>query len=302
MNDERPTHLDLFSGIGGFALAAKWAGFKTIAFCEQDPYAKRVLAKNFPGVPTFDDVFDLDGKQFRGTDVLSGGFPCQPYSHAGKRRGSEDDRAIWPQMARVISEARPKWVLGENVVGLVSMGLDQVFSDLEGLDYSCEAIVVPACAVDAHHRRDRVWILASCNDADTKRERLYREEIDKHGKTKPTHGEERDIGSVREVLAGRGDAEIGSSEDVGNANDSRVGASTSKPFPHGEETVERRKEQSQFEPCGSSAGFGRFWEIESDVGRVAHGIPDRMDRLKGLGNAIVPQVAFEFFRVMKGVK
>ena len=154
------THLDLFSGIGGFALAAGWAGFRTVGFCEREPYAQAVLGKHWPEIPICDDIFRLDANQYRGVTLLTGGFPCQPFSVAGQQRGSEDDRHIWPEMLRVIKECRPTWIIGENVPGIVEMELDNCISDLENIGYTVQPIIVPACAVDAKHRRDRVWILA----------------------------------------------------------------------------------------------------------------------------------------------
>jgi len=160
LSEKGRTHLDLFSGIGGFALASKWAGFQTIGFSEIDPYSCRVLAKNFPGIPNLGDIKNINGKDFKNPALITGGFPCQPYSNGGLRRGSQDDRAIWPEMARVISEARPSWIIAENVLGLISLELDSVLDDLENLDYSTDAIIVPACSVDAPHRRDRIWVFA----------------------------------------------------------------------------------------------------------------------------------------------
>jgi DNA (cytosine-5)-methyltransferase 1 len=205
------THLDLFSGIGGFALAARWAGIETVQFVEIDPFCRKVLNKNFPGVPIHDDIKSFtyttgrqsgeqtepegrqdigrgnrqvitntygDGLQEPGAELkadrdrqfiqgeqsqpflLTGGFPCQPYSCAGKRRGKEDDRALWPEMLRVISEAKPRWVIGENVAGFINMGLDDCISDLEREGYEVQAFVIPACSKGAPHRRDRVWIVA----------------------------------------------------------------------------------------------------------------------------------------------
>ena len=185
------THLDLFSGIGGFAIAARWAGFQTIGFCEIDPYCQKVLAKNFladtakllcNGSRTntesgsrqlsesqerssqsriYSDIRILNGDDYSGVTLITGGFPCQPFSCAGKRRGKDDDRAIWPEMFRVISEARPAWVLAENVTGIINMELDNVLSDLERIGYSCRPFVIPACGVDARHRRNRVWIVGN---------------------------------------------------------------------------------------------------------------------------------------------
>ena len=167
MNDL--THLSLFSGIGGLDLAAEWAGFRTVGQCEWADYPRAVLEKHWPGMPRWRDIRTLTGDDFfaktglRTVTVLSGGFPCQPFSTAGKRRGKEDDRYLWPEMLRVISEIRPAWVVGENVAGIVSMALDTVLSDLESIGYSCQALVIPACAVDAPHRRDRTAILAYAN-------------------------------------------------------------------------------------------------------------------------------------------
>ena len=155
-------HLDLFSGIGGFALAASWVWpeHEVVAFCEQDQFCQKVLSKHWPDVPVNTDIHTLRGDEFGSIDLVSGGFPCQPYSVAGKRRGAEDDRALWPEMLRIIKEAKPTWVLGENVAGIIKMELDKVLSDLESIGYETRAFVIPACAVNAPHRRDRVWVVA----------------------------------------------------------------------------------------------------------------------------------------------
>ncbi len=185
--------LDLFSGIGGFSLAARWTGrILTAAFCETDPYCCKVLEKNFPGVPIYGDIRNLKGADVGTADIISGGFPCQPFSVAGKRCGTEDDRYLWPEMLRVVSDVRPTWVVGENVDGLVRMGvrprvlkvesrnlertedfdrlrriltreevllLFSLLDDLEALGYGAVPLVIPACGVDAPHLRYRVWIV-----------------------------------------------------------------------------------------------------------------------------------------------
>ena len=226
------THLDLFSGIGGFALAARWAGLETIQFVEIEKFAQQVLTKNFPGIPIHDNIKTFNATKFRGCGLVTGGYPCQPFSQAGKRRGEEDDRHLWPEMFRVIREARPTWILCENVAGHITMGLDDVLFDLEDEGYACQTFVIPAVAKDARHRRDRVWIVAHPNS--------------KRGCLWETNRED--------------------AEDVRESS--------------------RREEHRQ-------------WLPEPSVGRVVNGLPNRVDRLKGLGNEIVPQVAYEIMRCLK---
>jgi len=263
--DKAPTHLDLFSGIGGFALAAQWAGFRTIGFCEIDKYCQKVLAKNFGNeIPIWNDIRDVGFTDWGipNCDLITGGFPCQPFSVAGKRRGAADDRAIWPEMFRVISEARPAWVLGENVPGIIPMELDNVLSDLEGIGYATRAFVIPACAVDARHRRDRLWVVGR-NVSDISGERLEGCAITGNACTGGTQREEQSAGFR--------------------------GAQTTTDT----ERTEQSRERGDSWKWRSESGCCCRWLPEPDVGRVAHGIPKRVDRLKGLGNAIVPQVAFE---------
>ena len=166
-------HIDLFSGIGGFSLAFdSTQKIETVAFCEIEEYPQRVLKKNFPGVPIYNDITELvknestrpiwgQGKwQDLECDILTGGYPCQPFSQAGKRKGEEDDRHLWPFMLEIIKQKRPKFIVAENVAGHITLGLDNVLFDLEGEGYSARAVVLPASSVNAHHRRDRVWIIA----------------------------------------------------------------------------------------------------------------------------------------------
>ena len=251
-------HLDLFSGIGGFALAASWVGIETVQFVEIEPYAQKVLTKNFPDIPIHDNIKTFDATKFRGIDIITGGYPCQPFSQAGKRRGEKDDRHLWPEMFRVIREARPNFVLAENVAGHVSMGLDDVLDDLESEGYTTQALIIPACAKDAKHRRDRVWIVAN---SDSLRMEGTRTEL----KTAGISGE---------------------SEIVADSDSKRKCSRETN-----REDAEDVRESSRCEKHG-------YWYPEPGMGRVAHGIPSRVDRLKGLGNAIVPQVAYE---IMKGI-
>jgi len=163
-------HLDLFSGIGGFALAASWVwpDHKVVAFCDNEAFAAKVLNKHWPDVPVIDDIRKIRqqrplkkhvGYDYGTVDLITGGFPCQPFSCAGKRGGTGDDRYLWPEMLRVIREIRPTWVLGENVAGIINVALDQVCTDLEDAGYAVQPFIIPACAVGACHRRDRIWII-----------------------------------------------------------------------------------------------------------------------------------------------
>lgn len=159
------THASLFSGIGGFDLAAEWAGWTNAFNCEIDPFCRRVLKYHFPDAEQYGDITKADFSKWRDRiDVLTGGFPCQPFSLAGKRKGTEDARYLWPSMLGVIRAVRPRWVVGENVYGLVNWSdglvLDTVCSDLEAAGYEVGTYVIPACGVGAPHRRDRIWIVA----------------------------------------------------------------------------------------------------------------------------------------------
>lgn len=164
--------IELFAGIGGIALAAEWAGIETVAFCEREHFCKKVLNKHWPNVPVFDDVRTLNRKVLEdqgviahggSVDIISGGYPCQPFSSPGKRKGENDDRNLWPEVKRLLKEIRPTWFVGENVAGHIALGLDTVLYDLENIGYSWESFVIPAAAVGANHERFRVFIVAYSN-------------------------------------------------------------------------------------------------------------------------------------------
>lgn len=346
----------LFAGIGGFDLGLERAGMECKWQVEIDDFCSRVLEKHWPHVKRYRDVREVGAHNLEPVDLICGGFPCQPFSVAGKQRGKEDDRHLWPEMFRIVSELRPTWVVGENVPGLVRLGLDQVLSDLEGIGYSCQTFDIPACAVDAPHVRHRIWIVANA----------------KRGGC----GTDGKCGSVEGVRGGRthdsmptaesgtrtgyvGDtgkpSENANAEEDDNGGSLSVGESgsdvarTAKPnkypwdglgTPHwlgkdvadaecpkrgphnetrryiGEGENSERETPSGFRECGEDvahadkAGLPEFqgsrkdaecpgngtahgcsrWLPEPELGRVAHGIPRRVDRLRSLGNAVVPQV------------
>lgn len=278
MNEK--THLDLFSGIGGFALAAKWNGYKTIGFCEQDKFCQAILKKHWPEVPIIEDIRQVRGNLYPKISLLTGGFPCQPFSVAGERRGKDDNRYLWPEMLRVIRETKPDWIIGENVAGIVNMALDQVHSDLEAEDYEVETIIIPACSVDASHRRDRCWIVAHSS-------RKQLEECFNLGGKAGTHSEP--TGS---------DQGVSGAEHVADSiEQGREG------WIQGRKNTERQSVEGHV-GCGSTAyGQSRkaVWLPEPSMGRLAHGVPNRVARLKSLGNAIVPQVAGEIIRCINQI-
>lgn len=155
-------HGSLFSGIGGFDLASDWMGWNNIFQCEIDEFCLKVLNKNFPNVKKYTDIKQFNAYEYRNKlDILTGGFPCQPFSTAGKRKGTEDDRSLWCEMFRIVKEAKPKWVVAENVVGIATMELDNILFDLESEGYQTTTFNIPACAKSAPHIRKRIWIVAN---------------------------------------------------------------------------------------------------------------------------------------------
>lgn len=271
--------LDLFSGIGGFSLGLeRTGGFRTVAFCEIEPFPRKVLAKHWAGVPIFEDVRKLHAEDLpEPVDVICGGYPCQPFSLAGKRKGVEDDRHLWPEIDRLLREfdaigRKPTWCLFENVAGHVNMGLDQVLSDLESQDYTAWPLIIPACGVDAPHRRDRVWIIANSG--------RKLPQIRAEGERNRRWGDVEQHGCV-------------SSNTDSNPCDSRG------PEPEGQQRSARvanggddvaDSTNARLEGMRKWKNKASYWPIEPNVGRVAHGVPYRVDRLKSLGNAVVPQV------------
>lgn len=393
------THLSLFSGIGGLDLAAEWAGFKTVGQCEWADYPTKVLEKHWPDVPRWRDIRTLTGESFyeqtglRTVDVISGGFPCQPFSVAGKRRGKEDDRYLWPEMVRVIKELRPAWIVGENVAGIVKMALPDILSELESCGYRTRAFLVPACAVGARHRRYRVAIVAYTESqhegrlpvgekkkkpgftgsgkdvADTQSERKrglpiqqgrpQQENTDtergcedvqhsdspgckeQHSSGKPdgsglpcrrcdagavcnTSGTGLPDGTGRQM--GKSEPEPEPERPGCNVSDTDMQkalwrepcegtsgetAGSRENIRNGkEEYAERQRRPAQPGLGGVAARLSdrmdgdldfiidHYWDVEPDIPRVAAGVPDRVGRLKALGNAVVPQQFYPFFEAI----
>jgi DNA (cytosine-5)-methyltransferase 1 len=308
----KPTHIDLFSGIGGFALAANAAGFRTIAFCEKETFCQKVLKKNWQAVPIIGDISEFDGRNFRGADLLTGGFPCQPFSVAGKRKGKTDDRYLWPEMFRVIKESESAWIVGENVDGLDGLGLDDSISDLESIGYEvAPPLEIPACATNAPHERNRIWIIAHL---DLKR-RLGGGQCDgSHAQSEQCSKGERQSrptsNAGRNEAASNSDCERESQLQGCVTNEwGRTSNSAEKITPDSAcddrearcLLEARRVGRDQIESGGCSGGgidfpwtpTSQWFECEPALGRMVHGISNRTHRIKALGNAIVPQVAFQ---------
>lgn len=266
-------HLDLFSGIGGFALAVDtvWPKAEHI-FCEIEPFCQQVLKKHWPKSKIYDDIKTLNGRQFTAVDLLTGGFPCQPFSQAGKRQGKADDRDLWPEMFRIITEVQPHWVIGENVAGFVNMELDRTIADLESADYEVQAFVIPAVAVGAPHRRDRVWIIANSPG-----ERIEDVAMERQPDQKDPNAYRKD---PRYPV------------DTDNSGLQR----------HQSKKHQRHAGQSDRNRGDQGSSWNENWyEVATRLCRVDARIPNRVDRLKALGNAIVPQVAIEIMKIIKNL-
>jgi len=277
--------LDLFSGIGGFSLGMEATKrINTVAFCEKDEYCRKVLKKHWSNTQQYIDIRDIDGTKIS-ADIISGGFPCQPFSVAGKRKGTTDDRYLWDEMLRVITEVKPKWVVGENVQGIINIDnglvLRQVQTDLEAQGFQVQCFLIPASGIGAWHKRNRVWIIANSNP------RLS-------------------IGENKEIQA-RGNTIDSSSKDVSNS-DSRLRRrrGTIKEsgtneiwgfYPTQEEQTEQHI-RSKAIGCDALSEQQTWWETQQLICGVPNGISYELDkgrtnRIKSLGNAIVPQITFE---------
>lgn len=257
--------LSLFAGIGGFDLGLeRTGGFETVAFCEIDPFCRKVLAKHWPEVPCYEDVRELTAERLAAdgiaVDVICGGFPCQDISTAGRGAGLAGERSgLWSEIARLVGELAPRFVIVENVSALLSRGLGDVLGDLASLGYDAEWHCIPASALGAHHRRDRVWIIAHPNGEPT-------------GALRSGNAEAQPVAcDGSEVLA-----------DTISERQPRQGQS----FVAGRKATYLDRQTVD----ALASGLGGIWRSEPALGRVAYGIPDRTHRLTALGNAVVPQI------------
>lgn len=279
--------LDLFSGIGGMSLGLERAGMHTVAFCEIEDFPRRVLAHHWPNVPIHSDVRKLRGYDVGPVDVICGGYPCQPFSTAGQRRGAEDDRHLWPEFSRLVAELRPAWVIGENVAGHISMGLDNVLSDLEGQGYACRTFVIPACAVGLQHRRDRCWIVAHSDSS----------ERGQVGRACDGLAQQED-GIQREGQEGAGGPSSGCADVANTKRHHAQGQQPGSADPQKREKPGERQAGSCRDGSGGRRAQSRLGRVADGLSgwvdepaeRVKAGVPQRAARLKALGNAVVPQI------------
>ena len=326
--------LDLFSGIGGFSLGLESTGhFETIAFCEKDKFCQKVLQKNFKNIPIEGEIRNVKGEKYK-ADVVTGGFPCQPFSIAGKRKGTDDDRYLWDETIRVVRECKPKWFIGENVEGIINiqegMVLRQVQTDLEKEGFEVQCLIIPASGIGAWHQRKRVWIIG-CNVSNSDKSRSFKEYSTSFNRQNKGDGFINESGSrsnenvsntdSRMRRRGRTIGESGTNqvwgfhikkekqseqnfrskvigcddlfrEDVSNSNGKR---SQGYKF---QQHLETRKQSSTNDGKESFKRQQTWWQTQSELCGVPDGVSyeldkDRANRVKSLGNSIVPQIARE---------
>jgi DNA (cytosine-5)-methyltransferase 1 len=331
-------HISLFSGIGGFDLASEWMGWNNIASCEINPFGRKVLNHYWPDALHHDDVHTFTKKllnekikNWNSKDViLSGGFPCQPYSQAGKRKGKEDERHLWPEMLRIIREIRPRWIVGENVRGLTNWNgglvFDEIHFDLETLGYEVQSFILPACSKNAPHRRDRIWIVAHTNDTNTgsnnRGNGRTAKEI-RREKTGNVFGTLCDVGNVTDT---KRNGRNGSKRSREGGMDGKILETTERNEKTNESNgrdkianatdtaSERRdknngKRKSRFVDEKSKANNWEDFPTQSPICGGNDGLPAELDgitfpkwrneSIKAYGNAVVPQVVFEIFKAIQ---
>ena len=318
------THASLFSGIGGFDLAAEWIGWQNLFHCEWNPFGQQVLKHHFPNSKSYNDITKTDFTIHRGqVDILTGGFPCQPYSSAGKRLGKEDDRHLWPHMLRTIQEVQPSWVVGENVRGLTNwnggMVFDEVQADLETEGYEVTPFLLPACAVNAPHRRDRIWFVAYASNTNSN----GFNECNGNNEINTSEGREYAFSNIEQICK----SDIANSKNSSSKRellkqqkqrefrgcDSTITSNTeSKRL---QRTFNNRESsgriQSKFTKCNSTNEFNQWqnFPTQSPICGGDDGLPKELDNItfskwrqesiKAYGNAIVPQVAFQIFKAIQ---
>ena len=334
-------HASLFSGIGGFDLAAQWMGWENVFSCEINPFGKKILEYYWPKTTHYDDIKTTDFTIHRGgVDIITGGFPCQPFSLAGKRKGTDDDRHLWPRMLEVIRDVQPIWVVGENVYGLVNwdggMVFNQVQVDLEALGYEVQSVILPACSVNAPHRRDRVWIVAYRDGLrGGEKHELQQPKIHKQygergittdsnsnglNRSNSEHEKQSGKGGVnalndtKQVVAPDTDSpgweELNTASKPGGENiNSRDAMHTNGTSKQGEYI--RQKREGEFNGSDSRVRINNWQDFptQSPICGRDDGIPSGLDgitfpkwrneSIKAYGNAIVPQVALEIFKVIE---
>ena len=321
-------HGSLFSGIGGFDLAAEWMGWENVFHCEWNPFGQKILNHYWPKAESFSDITKTDFTKYANTiDILTGGFPCQPYSTAGKRKGKEDDRHLWPEMLRTIQQISPRFVVGENVRGLLNwnggMVFDEVCSELENYGYQVAPIVIPACGVGAPHRRERVWFVA------TNTNRHGFNKCDRKNEINPSEGR---FNAQCNIDKGHCNGDDAYTECEGLEGHNRERERCSKHRDHKRVFIGAKSQFAitntigiGFSPKGQSTELERgrlgfdntqkdksTWDnfpTKSPLCGGDDGIPYELDgitfskwrqeSIKGFGNAIVPQVAFEIFKAIQ---
>ena len=288
--------LDLFSGIGGFSLGLEATGhFETIAFCEKDKFCQKVLQKNFKNIPIEGEIRNVKGEKYK-ADVVTGGFPCQPFSVAGKRKGTDDDRYLWDETIRVVRECKPKWFIGENVEGIINiqegMVLRQVQTDLEKEGFQVQCLVIPASGIGAWHQRKRVWIIG-CNVSDSV-------SIKSHGCSSSTRNSSTEFKGLECNQSWNWNEVWSKTKRCSEQNRDNVQDSNSIGLQgHRLQSGNLQKENSTREIFNSSAKKQQtWWQTQSEFCGVPNGVSyeldkDRANRVKSLGNSIVPQIARE---------
>jgi len=296
--------LDLFSGIGGFSRGFEATGFfETISFVENEPYCQAVLKHHWPEVPILGDITDVRGPDLpTRPDVICGGFPCQPFSQAGKQQAQDDARHLWPEMFRLIRECRPTWVVGENVAGLIRLGLDEVLDDLESEGYSTRTFNIPACSVGAPHLRQRLWIVAHSDsesepdgsfDGNARQRQLGFEFVadsECRGERGRRVSRSRKDNSKNEEGLSEKSRGLGKTVADSDRDDRGRGRSTKSSG---------RKSRMEHWSGGECNRSEEWWEVEPSVGRLVDGLPNRVPQLRALGNSIIPQIAQKIAQAIK---